>query len=137
MFDSSMNLFLKPIKTTIMAIGTREYQCENWNFYLLCSESHRCFGDSVEATDACSGKLQRGLKALELFWLANHTQKPTKKLQKKYVYNIWCKNYQFYMNNWTTVLFGVPAWWKQSVNMNGFFPLYPVLKLCCSVRPLG
>lgn len=77
-----MNLFLKPIKTTIMAIGTREYQCENWNFYLLCSESHRCFGDSVEATDACSGKLQRGLKALELFWLANHTQKPTKKIHK-------------------------------------------------------
>lgn len=78
-----MNLFLKPIKTTIMAIGTREYQCENWNFYLLCSESHRCFGDSVEATDACSGKLQRGLKALELFWLANHTQKPTKKNTQK------------------------------------------------------
>lgn len=66
-----------------MAIGTREYQCENWNFYLLCSESHRCFGDSVEATDACSGKLQRGLKAMELFWLANHTQKPTKKNTKK------------------------------------------------------
>lgn len=95
-----MNLFLKPIKTTIMAIGTREYQCENWNFYLLCSESHRCFGDSVEARDACSGKLQRGLKALELFWLANHTQKPTK---KKYTKNMFT-TYDARITNFTWII---------------------------------
>lgn len=127
-------------KITIMAIGTREYQM--WKpkflftmqwitqmFWGFC-RSHRCMFWQTAKRLESNGAFLAGQP---------HSETYKKKYKKKYryVYNIWCKNYQFYMNNWTTVLFGVPAWWKQIVNMNGFFPLYPVLKLCCSVGPLG
>lgn len=93
-------------------------------FWGFC-RSHRCMFWQIAKRLESIGAFLAGQPHSETY-----KKKPHKNMFTSY--NKWCKNYQFYMNNWTTVLFVpvVPDESKVLIWMGFPLPGSQILLLC-------